>query len=74
MSKKIKVKTTVVEMDGDFSHNPADIPRFLDAAQDADLVLGSRYRDGIRVLNWPLSRLLLSMNAAVTRRAASAGS
>jgi len=52
------------EMDGDFSHNPADIPRFLEAAQNADLVLGSRYRDGIRVINWPLSRLLLSMSAA----------
>jgi dolichol-phosphate mannosyltransferase len=54
----------VLEMDGDFSHNPADIPRFLEAAQQADLVLGSRYRDGIRVINWPLGRLLLSMSAA----------
>jgi dolichol-phosphate mannosyltransferase len=54
----------MLEMDGDFSHNPADVPRFLDAAQNADLVLGSRYRDGIRVINWPLSRLLLSMSAA----------
>ena len=53
----------IFEMDADFSHNPADVPRFLAAAreQDADLVLGSRYRDGIRVINWPLKRLLLSL-------------
>jgi len=50
-------------MDGDFSHNPDDIPAFLQAAQGADLVLGSRYRDGIRVINWPLKRLMLSMSA-----------
>lgn len=54
----------IFEMDGDFSHNPDDIPRFLAAAQDADLVLGSRYAQGIRVINWPLSRLLLSLGAA----------
>lgn len=56
----------IFEMDADFSHNPADIPRFLEAAQNdgADLVLGSRYRDGIRVINWPLNRLLLSITAA----------
>lgn len=52
------------EMDGDFSHNPDDIPRFLEAAEGADLVLGSRYKDGIRVINWPLSRLLMSICAA----------
>ncbi|MFM8360038.1 MAG: polyprenol monophosphomannose synthase [Verrucomicrobiota bacterium] len=56
----------VFEMDADFSHNPADIPRFLEAAQagDAELVLGSRYANGIRVINWPLNRLLLSLGAA----------
>jgi dolichol-phosphate mannosyltransferase len=54
----------VFEMDGDFSHNPADIPAFLEAAQQADLVLGSRYCNGIRVINWPLSRLMLSLTAA----------
>jgi dolichol-phosphate mannosyltransferase len=54
----------IMEMDGDFSHNPDDIPRFLEAARDADLVLGSRYCDGIRVINWPLRRLLLSLGAA----------
>ena len=53
----------IFEMDGDFSHNPDDIPVFLEAARDADLVLGSRYRNGIRVVNWPLKRLMLSMGA-----------
>jgi dolichol-phosphate mannosyltransferase len=56
----------ILEMDADFSHNPADVPKFLDAArtEGADLVLGSRYRHGIRVINWPLKRLLLSIGAA----------
>lgn len=54
----------VFEMDGDFSHNPDDIPALLEAAQEADLVLGSRYINGIRIINWPLSRLMLSKGAA----------
>lgn len=54
----------IMEMDGDFSHNPDDIPRFIDAARDKDLVLGSRYSNGIRIINWPLSRLMLSKGAA----------
>src|SRR5277367_5706295 len=54
----------IMEMDGDFSHNPDDIPKFIAAAQTADLVLGSRYKDGIRVINWPLRRLMLSTAAA----------
>jgi len=54
----------VFEMDGDFSHNPDDIPMFLEAAQNADLVLGSRYLNGIRIVNWPLRRLMLSKSAA----------
>jgi dolichol-phosphate mannosyltransferase len=53
----------IFEMDGDFSHNPRDIPAFLDAAKDADLVLGSRYQGGVRVINWPLKRLMLSRGA-----------
>ena len=52
------------EMDGDVSHNPDDVPKFLQAAQSADLVLGSRYCNGIRVINWPLPRLMLSKGAA----------
>lgn len=54
----------IFEMDGDFSHNPDDVPRFIEAAQTADLVLGSRYVNGIRVINWPLQRLMLSKFAA----------
>ena len=54
----------IFEMDGDFSHNPDDIPRFIEAAQSADLVLGSRYVNGIRIINWPLKRLMLSKAAA----------
>ncbi len=52
------------EMDGDLSHNPDDVPKLLEAAQGADLVLGSRYCNGIRVINWPLKRLVLSKGAA----------
>lgn len=61
----------IMEMDGDFSHNPDDIPKFIEAAvaENADCVLGSRYRNGIRVINWPLKRLILSMGAGVYVRA-----
>ncbi len=55
-----------LEMDADFSHNPADVARLLQAARDgADLVLGSRYVGGIRVINWPLNRLFLSKGASL---------
>ncbi len=50
----------IFEMDCDLSHNPDDVPVFLEAARNADLVIGSRYVDGIRVINWPLKRLMLS--------------
>jgi len=58
----------IFEMDCDFSHNPDDVPAFLDAAknQNADLVLGSRYSGGVRVVNWPLKRLMLSAARAFT--------
>jgi len=59
----------IFEMDGDVSHNPDDIPAFLAAARDADLVLGSRYCNGIRVINWPLKRLMLSIGAGKYVRA-----
>jgi dolichol-phosphate mannosyltransferase len=52
------------EMDADFSHDPAELPNFLKAAERADLVLGSRYVNGIRITNWPLRRLMLSMGGA----------
>jgi len=55
----------IFEMDCDFSHDPAEIPNFLKAAENVDLVLGSRYCGGVRVLNWPLKRLLLSRCAGI---------
>jgi dolichol-phosphate mannosyltransferase len=55
----------IFEMDCDFSHDPDEIPNFVKAAQKADLVLGSRYTGGVRVLNWPLKRLLLSRCAGI---------
>ncbi|HEX5399017.1 MAG TPA: polyprenol monophosphomannose synthase [Verrucomicrobiae bacterium] len=55
----------IFEMDCDFSHDPDEIPHFLQAAQNADLVLGSRYSGGVRILNWPLKRLLLSRCAGI---------
>jgi len=55
----------ICEMDCDFSHDPKALPGLLQAARSgADLVLGSRYIGGIRVMNWPMSRLLLSTGAA----------
>jgi len=54
----------LIEMDADFSHDPREIPNMLNAIQQADLVLGSRYTNGVRVVNWPLSRLILSKGAS----------
>jgi dolichol-phosphate mannosyltransferase len=56
------------EMDADFSHDPSFIPSFLQAIEDADLVLGSRYSTGVNVINWPISRLLLSLAANLYAR------
>ncbi len=59
----------ICQMDADFSHDPADLPRLVDAVrQGADMAIGSRYRDGVRVVNWPLSRLILSYGASVYTR------
>ena len=58
----------VFEMDADFSHDPEAIGDFLKAAEDADLVLGSRYLHGVTVVHWPLSRLILSYSANVYTR------
>ncbi len=59
----------VFEMDCDFSHDPKHVPEFLAAAQDADLVLGSRYLDGrVTVVNWPMPRLFLSYCANIYAR------
>ena len=59
----------VFEMDADFSHDPAHLSQFLGAIENADLVLGSRYRNGkVTVVNWPINRLLLSYFANVYAR------
>ncbi len=58
----------IFEMDADFSHDPDAIAGFLEAAKEADVVLGSRYLNGISVVNWPLQRLLLSYFANVYTR------
>jgi dolichol-phosphate mannosyltransferase len=52
--------THICHMDADLSHNPADVPRLLDASANADMVIGSRYVEGGRVENWPRRRMLLS--------------
>jgi dolichol-phosphate mannosyltransferase len=58
----------IFEMDADFSHDPQEIPRFIEVARDADLVLGSRYLNGVTVVNWPLRRLMLSYTANLFSR------
>jgi dolichol-phosphate mannosyltransferase len=58
----------VFEMDADFSHSPDSLPEFLRDLEEADLVLGSRYLYGVTVVNWPLSRLILSYAANVYSR------
>lgn len=58
----------VFEMDADFSHDPKAIPGFLDKIEDYDLIIGSRYIHGIAVVNWPLSRLMISIGASYYSR------
>ena len=58
----------IFEMDADFSHDPHAIPLFLEKIRDADLVIGSRYVQGVTVVNWPLSRLILSVSANIYTR------
>jgi len=58
----------IFEMDADFSHDPKEIPKFLDEIKDSDLVIGSRYINGVNVINWPMRRLLLSSFANVYTR------
>lgn len=59
----------VFEMDADFSHDPGHLPEFLRTVEGADLVLGSRYREGkVTVVNWPIARLILSYFANVYAR------
>ncbi len=58
----------IMEMDADFSHNPEDIPRFIEKIKEYDLVIGSRYINGVSVVNWPISRLFLSYFANIYAR------
>lgn len=59
----------ICEMDADLSHNPNDLPRLIEAIRDgADLAIGSRYIHGVRILNWPLRRLMLSYFAGMYTR------
>lgn len=53
--------SAIVQMDADFSHDPKDVPRLLQTLERNDLVIGSRYKNGISVINWPLKRLVISM-------------
>jgi dolichol-phosphate mannosyltransferase len=63
--------TFICEMDADLSHDPSDLPRLIGPVQagKADLTIGSRYVEGVRVINWPLMRLVLSYGAGVYTRA-----
>ena len=58
----------VLQMDADFSHDPAALGAFLEAIETCDVVVGSRYRDGVRVINWPLPRLVISVLANLYAR------
>lgn len=58
----------LLEMDADFSHDPGTLPLFLKAIQEHDLVIGSRYLNGVSVVNWPIRRLMLSYFASVYTR------
>ena len=58
----------IVQMDADLSHNPEDVPQMVDLLKENDLVIGSRYCDGISVVNWPLRRLFLSYGANLYSR------
>ena len=58
----------VVQMDADLSHDPKDIPRLLKNLNNYDLVIGSRYVDGVSVVNWPIRRLMLSYGANLYSR------
>lgn len=58
----------LIEMDADFSHDPSVLPLFLEKIRDYDLVIGSRYLNGVSVVNWPIRRLILSYFASVYTR------
>lgn len=58
----------IVEMDADFSHDPVMLPMFIEKMSEYDLVIGSRYINGVSVVNWPIRRLILSYCASVYTR------
>ncbi len=58
----------IFEMDADFSHDPKEIPNFLEKISEYDLVIGSRYIKGVNIVNWPLRRLILSYGANIYTR------
>lgn len=58
----------IIEMDADLSHDPAEIPNFIEASKQADVVVGSRYLNGANVVHWPIRRLLLSYSANIYSR------
>lgn len=58
----------LIEMDADFSHDPKTLPLFLSAIENSDLVIGSRYLNGVSVVNWPIRRLILSYFASAYTR------
>jgi len=58
----------IIEMDADFSHDPSILPIFLGKMEQYDLVIGSRYVNGVSVVNWPIRRLILSYGASVYTR------
>ena len=62
--------TYICEMDADLSHDPDDLPRLIEPVRtdEVDLAIGSRYVEGVRVINWPLSRLVLSYSAGIYTR------
>jgi dolichol-phosphate mannosyltransferase len=55
-------------MDADMSHDPKDVPLLIEAIENADLAIGSRYISGINVVNWPLHRLIISYGANIYTR------
>ena len=60
----------IFEMDADFSHDPTDLPRLFAACEEggADFAIGSRYADGVSVVNWPIGRIIMSYYASVYTR------
>ena len=58
----------IQQMDADFSHNPKELFNFFEAIKNTDIVIGSRYINGVNVINWPLSRLILSYGANLYSR------